>query len=469
MDYNYDYIVIGSGPGGYVSAIRASQLGLKTAVIEKAEVGGVCLNWGCIPTKSLLESAHFFHQLTKRNLGIQFKSKPTINIKEVTQRSREIAKKLSNGIQHLFRKHEIDLFLGRGHIYSENEVHLFNKDNHILKKLKTKNICVATGAHAKELPHLKFSNNIVSYREAMLLKNLPKKILVIGAGAIGCEFADFFCCLGSHVTLVEVAKHILPTEEDFLAKELSKSFIKKGITILENSSVTALKDTNKSVVAHISHKNSNQTQSQEEVFDIVLLAVGIEANLSNIGLENIGVATKNNQVEVNQFCEIKGMKNIFAIGDIIKGKQLAHKASHEGIIAAEKASGKTPHIFDYSNIPSCIYTSPQVASVGLNRADLEKNKIPFKTGNFPLSASGKAMATGETTGFFTSYIHQETGELLGAHYIGENVTELISNFTLARSSELTHDDILTTIFPHPTLAEGIYESVGQAIQRSINI
>ncbi len=463
----YDYIVIGSGPGGYVSAIRAAQLGLKTAVVEKSEVGGICLNWGCIPTKSLLESAHFLHRIKNQKLGIHFESEPTVILEEVIKRSRDIAQKLSNGIQHLFKKYKVDLIHGRGYIRSENEVELFDKSDKLIKSLQTKYICVATGARAKELPHLNFSHNVISYREAMLVKKLPKTILIIGAGAIGCEFADFFSCLGSQVSLIEAAEHILPAEEAFLGEALKKVFMQKKITVLEKTSVTELKDTGKNVIVHIT-KQSSQEVHDEKVFDIVLLAIGIEANVSNVGLENVNAKIHKGRVEINEFCEIKGAKNIFAIGDITHGKQLAHKASHEGVIAAEKISGKNPHPFDYDNVPSCIYTSPQIASVGLSSSQLAKEGVPFKEGNFPLSASGKAMAAGETTGFLRSYIHEETGALLGAHYIGENVTELISNFSLARSSELTYHEVLSSIFPHPTLAEAIHESVGHAMERSVN-
>ena len=468
----YDYLVIGSGPGGYVSAIRASQLGLKTAVVEKSELGGVCLNWGCIPTKSLLESAHFFHKIQENDLGIGFKAQPTANLEKIVNRSRDIANGLSQGIQHLFKKYKVDLIRGRGYIHSANEVHVFDKKDQPVKKVNAKNICIATGARAKELPHLKFSKNVLSYREAMVLKKLPKKILVIGAGAIGCEFADFFCCLGSKVTLVEAAPHILPNEEISLAKELKKAFQKKGMLVLEESSVTELKDEGKLVRGYISEKNGRDQKAQkgtkEEVFDTVLLSVGIEANLSGIGLENLGINIEKSRLTTNEFCLVKGTKNIFAIGDIIHGKQLAHKASHEGMISAEKAAGKNPHPFNHHDVPSCTYTSPQVASVGFSRSELEEKKVPFQEGRFPFSASGKALAAGEVTGFLTSYVHKDTGELLGAHYIGENVTELISNFTLARSSELTHDDFLAAIFPHPTLAEMSHESVGQAVEKSVN-
>ena len=400
-------------------------------------------------------------------MGIHFKSEPTVILEEVIQRSRSIAQKLSNGIQHLFKKYKVDLIYGRGYIRSKSEIELFDKNDQLIKTLKTNNICVATGARAKELPHLKFSQNVISYREAMLVKKLPKTILVIGAGAIGCEFADFFSCLGSRVTLVEAAKHILPAEENFLGEGLKKVFSQKKITVLEKTSVLKLKDTGQHVVARIAKEGSTKDHS-EEIFEIVLLAIGIEANLSNVGLDNVNAKTHKGRVEINKFCEIKGANNIFAIGDITHGKQLAHKASHEGMIAAAKASGKTPHVFDYNNIPSCIYTSPQIASVGLNRAQLTEKGIPFREGHFPLSASGKAMAVGETTGSITSYIHKETGELLGAHYIGENVTELISNFALAKSSELTYHEVLSAIFPHPTLAESIHESVGHAMEQSVN-
>ena len=439
--------------------------------MKKRKVGGICLNWGCIPTKALLESSHFFYKVKEQNLGLEFKAMPNINMDLIIDRSRKIAEKLSNGIQHLFKKYKVELIRGRAYINSVDEVHLFNEKNEIFDHLKAKNICIATGTKAKELPNLKFSKNVISYKEAMLLKKPPagRKILVIGAGAIGCEFADFFCCLGAEVTLVEAADHILPLEEPFLAEDLKTAFTKKGITVLEKTGVEKLADQSTKVKATIQAIDKiKKTSAKEEGFDTVLLAVGVETNLSNLGLENVKAKIDKGRVQVNEFCQIEGAKNIFAIGDIIHGKQLAHKASHEGIIAAEKAAGKNPHPLDHSNVPSCTYTSPQVASVGLTAHELKEQNIPFKEGAFPFAASGKALAIGDTSGSLTSYVHENTGELLGAHYVGEDVTELISNFTLARSGELTFSEVLNTVFPHPTLAEMVPESLGQAVDSSVN-
>ena len=465
----YDYIVIGSGPGGYVSAIRASQLGLKTAVIEKAEVGGVCLNWGCIPTKSLLESAHFLEKVKNQGLGIEFRNAPTPNLGKIVDRSRKVAGQLSSGIGSLFRKYKVDLHRARAYIHSTKEIHLFDKNKKLTEKIQYDYLCIATGARARELPNLKFSKNVIGYKEAMILKELPASLLVIGAGAIGCEFADFFQCLGSKVTLVETLEHILPAEESFLAAELRKAFEGKKMKILEKTLVKDLNDDGKKVMATIEQGPKKTKQG----FDKVLLSVGIETNLEGLGLGNINAEIEKGKLPVNGYAQVQGHEHIFAIGDITQGKQLAHKASHEGILAAEKANSmkknqKSPEPIDHSSIPSCIYTSPQIASVGYSSQELKKQNIPYLEGIFPLSASGKALALGEPTGLLKSYIHKETGELLGAHYIGHDVTELISNISLARSGELTYHEFLKAIFPHPTLAETAHESVGQAVGESVN-
>ena len=466
----YDYLVIGSGPGGYVSAIRASQLGLKTAVIERSEPGGICLNWGCIPTKSLLESAHFFEKIKNQDLGIELKSAaPRASLEKIVDRSRKIAKQLSSGIRHLFKKYKVDFYPARGYIHSTKEIYLFDSNNKLTEKLQYSHLCIATGSRAREFPNLKFSKNVLSYKEIMVLKKQPKSLLVIGAGAIGCEFADFFQCLGSEVTLVEAMSQILPPQEDFLAKELKKAFENKKMKVLEKAVVKELKDDSKKVMACIRSGSKEIKKS----FDKVLLSVGVEANLEDLGLENINAKIEKGRLIVNGYCQIQNHENIFAIGDIIEGHQLAHKASHEGVLAAEKIRSiiknqKSPEPIDHSNIPSCIYTSPQIASIGYNSQELKKQQIPYLEGSFPLNASGKALALGEAKGLLKSYIHEQTGEVLGAHYIGPDVTELISNISLARSGELTYHELLEAVFPHPTLAEAVHESVGQAVHESVN-
>ena len=460
----YDYVVIGSGPGGYVSAIRASQLGLKTLILEKERIGGICLNWGCIPTKALLESAHFYSKTSKISLGIEFKGKITPKLDQIVDRSRKIAEQLSRGVDHLLKKYKVECVKGRGYISDPHHVKVFDPKNDLIQEVEAKYICIATGARAKELPNMKFSKNIVSYKEAMLLKSMPKNLLIIGAGAIGCEFSDFFSCLGSRVTLAEAAEHILPAEESFLAIELKKSLEKKGIQIYEKASVTGLAEKAGIIKAIIQQGKDKKNMS----FDKVLLAVGIKSNLENIGLENIDAKVENDRIKTNSFRMLKEHPNIFAIGDIATGKQLAHKASREGVIAAEKAAGKNPQPLEDSNVPSCVYTSPQVASIGFTASQLKSQNIPYKEGNFPFIASGKALALGDTTGFTRTYIHKTTGEILGAHFLGEDVTELISNISLARAGELTSDEISYTIFPHPTLAETVFESVEQALGKSTN-
>lgn len=458
----YDYVVLGSGPGGYVSAIRAAQLGLKTLVIEKAEVGGICLNWGCIPTKALLHYAHLYRSLKEQDMFIN-REAFSFDLAKMIAFSRKVAERLSRGIESLFRKYKVDLVKGSGFIEAPGKI--FVENGNEKKEIIAEKICIATGGRAREIAHLKFSTNVISYKEALVLETLPKKILIVGAGAIGCEFADFYNSLGSEVTLVEIADHILPLEEKSVAEVLAKSFRQRGIQLFENSTVKQLEDNGKVVFAEIEKQN----QIFRENYDKVLLALGISPNIEGIGFENTGGILEKGTIKTDALCRVVGSRNIFAIGDVAGGKQLAHKASHEGIIAAETAAGKKVEPLDSRFIPACIYTKPQVASIGYKEEELKNLGIPYELGSFPFIASGKALAMNEEEGFFRIYLHRETGEILGAHFVGPEVSELISQISLAITGELTYAEFSHAVAPHPTLAEGVFEAILQAKGKSCNI
>ncbi len=457
----YDYTVIGSGPGGYVSAIRAAQLGLKVCLIEKAELGGVCLNWGCIPTKALLESAHFYHKICSKELGISGLDNAKPQLKQMVANSRKTVKQLTRGIDVLLKKHGIHLVEGEGYVESSDTVIIKNKN----QQVKTEYLCLATGAIPREFPGHPFSKHILNAKESMLLEDIPKSLLVVGAGAIGCEFADLFASLGTQVTIVESAQVLLPSEDHYLGTQLERYFSEKKITVYCSSSVTSLKESSKDVHAII----QTQDGSKELKCDKVLVAIGIHVNIDNINTKNINIPIDNHLIDTDEFGAVKGLDNVFAIGDITHGKQLAHKASRQGIIVAEKIANQDPQPLTISHIPSCIYTSPQIASVGYTEQELKKSGIPYVVGTFPFSASGKAIASGYMVGGLRHYIKPSTHEILGAHYIGENVTELISNIVLTQTAELTMDEIQHSIFPHPTLSEGILESLHNAFNVSIHV
>lgn len=459
----FDYVVIGSGPGGYVSAIRAAQLGLKTAVIERAEPGGVCLNWGCIPTKALLTSGHLYHQVHDKNSGLIIEGSVKPDLGAMVKHSRATSDRLSKGIVHLFKKYGVELLRGHGYIESSGKI-LVKEEDKVLHTVHAKNTVIATGARPRELPHLKFSANVMSSREAMIQEKIPASLLVIGAGAIGVEFADFYNSIGVEVTLVEVADHILPLEEADLAVELKKRLVKNGMKVLEKSEVKVLEDKGDTVYAKIS---SNGKESEHN-FEKALLAVGVAMNTENFGFENTGGKLERGAIVVDTMCQVVGARGVYAIGDVTGGKQLAHKASHEGIIAAEHAAGKTPHALDQTLVPACTYSTPQVASVGLKESEIKEAGMSYKTGIFPFLASGKALAMKEGDGFVKVYTHTETGEILGAHMVGADVTELVSNYALGMTGELSVHEFLQTVFPHPTLSEAIHESIGVALGESCN-
>ena len=448
----YDIIVIGSGPGGYVAAIRASQLGMKVAVVEKAEIGGICLNWGCIPTKALLKSANVFEYIRHaKDYGVEVKDFKA-DVAGMVKRSRDVAASNSKGVQFLFKKNKIELIEGAAKLKKGGKVEVDNggkKSEH-----EAKHIIVATGGRSRELPNLKIDGKkIIGYREAMILDAAPKKLLVVGSGAIGVEFAYFYQAIGSEVTIVEFLPRIVPVEDEEVSKTLEKSFKKAGMTIHTSSEVTKVDTSGKGCVATV----KTPTGEIKIEADIVLSAVGISANLEGIGLEEMGVKTEKGKVIVDNFYKTN-VPGVYAIGDIVKGQALAHVASAEGIICVEKIAGHNPQPLDYNNIPGCTYCSPEIASVGYTEEGARKAGYEIKVGKFPFSASGKAKAAGATDGFVKMIFDAKYGECLGAHFIGANVTEMIAEVVAARKLETTGHEIIKSVHPHPTMSETIMEA-----------
>lgn len=461
---NYDLVVIGAGPGGYVAAIRAAQLGLKTAIIEKQHLGGICLNWGCIPTKALLrcsEINHLLHNLDEYGFSVD---NIKFDFKKIIERSRGVAQKLSSGIAHLLKKNKIEVIMGEGSLIDKNNISV--KTSEGVTKINAKNIILATGARARVLPGFEPDNKFVwTYREAMVPEVLPKSIIVVGSGAIGVEFASFYRNMGVEVTLVEMFERILPAEDEEIAAIADKHFRKQGINIFTKSQITKVDKVKTEVHVKLVHDGKEQIIKAEKI----LMAVGIVANVENIGLEKTKVKLENGRIKVNEYCQTDEA-NIFAIGDVVNGPWLAHKASHEGIIAAEKISGKvTPHKINTNNIPGCTYSMPQIASIGLTEKQAQAKGIKIKVGKFPFSANGKAIAMGETEGLIKTIFDEKTGELIGAHMIGSEVTEMIQGFGIHKALEGTEEDLINTIFAHPTLSEMMHEAVLNAFGRSIHI
>jgi dihydrolipoamide dehydrogenase len=462
---DYDLIIIGSGPGGYVAAIRASQLKMKVAVIEKAELGGICLNWGCIPTKSLLKSAQVFEYLNHAaEYGISVKGEVKADFTAMIARSRSVAEGMSKGIQFLFRKNDITHIKGFGRLAGGTSVEIEEEDGK--KKLLTaKNIIIATGARSKELPNLKQDGKkIIGYREAMTLPTQPASLVVVGSGAIGSEFASFYQSIGTEVTLVEFLPRIVPNEDDEVSKQLERSFKKLKMKIMTDSSVESVDTSGEKCKVNI------KTPKGIEVVeaDIVFSAVGVTTNLEGIGLEKAGVKTEKGKVEVDDYYKTS-VPGIFAIGDIVHGPALAHVASAEGIICVERIAGKDVEPLDYNNIPGCIYTNPEIASVGLTEKAAIDAGYEIKVGKFPFTASGKASASGARDGFVKLIFDASYGELLGAHMIGANVTEMIAEIVVARKLETTAHEIIKSIHPHPTMSEAIMEAAAAAYNEAIHI
>ncbi len=460
---DYDLIVLGSGPGGYVTAIRASQLGLKTAIIEKEELGGVCLNWGCIPTKALLKSAQVFEYLKQANdYGFQIKEYHS-DFDAIINRSRHVAETMSKGVNFLMKKNKITVLKGHGKVLPNKKVEILqNKKSQIVS---ASNIIIATGAQSREIAQLKQDGEkIIGYRQAMSLRQQPKSMIVVGSGAIGVEFAFFYNSLGTKVFLVEYLDRIVPVEDIDISKQLSKSFSKKGIGILTESEVFDVKTNTQGVTAKI-----KTPKGEKEIkADVLLSAIGIKSNIENIGLEEVGIVVDNDKILVDNFYKTN-IPGYYAIGDITKGPALAHVASAEGILCVEKITGHHPEPLDYGNVPSCTYCLPEVASVGLTELQAKERGFELKIGKFPFSASGKAQSAGKPEGFVKVIFDAKYGELLGCHMIGEGVTDLIAEAVIARKLETTGHEILKAIHPHPTLSESIMEAVADAYGEVIHL
>jgi dihydrolipoamide dehydrogenase len=466
---DYDIIIIGSGPGGYVAAIRASQLKMKVAVVERAELGGICLNWGCIPTKSLLKSAQVFEYLTHASdYGITISGEINPDFNAIIARSRNVANGMSKGVQFLFKKNNIEHIKGFGRLAGINkaevEVEVEAPDG-TRKKYSSGNVILATGARSKELPNLKQDGKkIIGYREAMTLEKLPGSMVVVGSGAIGSEFANFYQSLGTNVTLVEFLPRVVPVEDEEVSKQMERSFRKIGMKVMTSSSVEAVDATKDKCQVTI------KTPKGQEIVeaDIVLSAVGITTNIENIGLEKAGVKTDKGKVVVDDFYRTS-VPGIFAIGDIVHGPALAHVASAEGIICVEKIAGVDVEPLDYKNIPGCTYTTPEIASCGLTEAAAREAGYDIKVGKFPFTASGKASASGAKDGFVKLIFDATYGELLGAHMIGANVTEMIAEIVVARRLETTAHELIKAVHPHPTMSEAIMEAAAAAYGEVIHL
>ena len=463
MKESYDLIVLGSGPGGYVAAIRGSQLGLKTAIIEKESLGGVCLNWGCIPTKALLKSAQVFEYLKKADQYGLSANKIDKDFSSVVKRSRSVADGMSKGVNFLMKKNKIDVINGFGKILPEKKVSVEYEGKE--KVYSATNIIIATGARSREINSIKQDRKkIIGYREAMVLPKQPKKMIIVGSGAIGVEFAYFYNSMGTEVTVVEYLDRILPVEDKDISNQLAKSFKKSGINLMTSSEVISSETKGKGVKLQV--KSSGQIS--ELVADIVISAVGIKSNIENIGLEETGIAVDNDKILVDEFYKTN-IPGYYAIGDIISGQALAHVASAEGILCVEKIAGHDVEALDYKNIPGCTYCSPEVASVGYTEEEAKDKGYSIKVGKFPFSASGKAQASGKPEGFIKVIFDEKYGEWLGCHMIGDGVTDMIAEAVLGRKLETTGKEILKTVHPHPTMSEALMESVADAYDEVIHL
>ncbi len=459
----FDMIVIGAGPGGYVAAIRGAQLGLSVAIVEREHLGGICLNWGCIPTKALLRSAEVFHLMHRaKEFGLSAQG-IGFDLAAVVARSRGVAKQLSGGIGHLMKKNKITVVMGTASLAGQGRVTV--KTDNGGEELTGKSIVLATGARARELPGLEADGDLVwTYKHALQAKRMPKKLLVIGSGAIGIEFASFFNTLGADTTVVEVLDRVLPVEDAEISALAKKAFVKQGMKILEKTTVKKLARSPGKVVAHLEDAKGTTTAE----FDTVISAVGIIGNVENLGLEALGVNIDRTHVVTDEFCRT-GVPGLFAIGDIAGAPWLAHKASHEGVMVAELIAGGHPHPIKPGSIAGCTYCQPQVASVGLTEAKAKEQGFEVKVGRFPFIGNGKAIALGEAEGLVKTVFDAKTGELLGAHMIGAEVTELIQGYVIGRTLETTEEDLMNTVFPHPTLSEMMHESVLDAYGRALHI
>lgn len=460
---SFDMIVIGAGPGGYVAAIRGAQLGLKVAIVEREHMGGICLNWGCIPTKALLRSSEVFHLMNHaKDYGLSADN-ISYDLDAVVKRSRGVAKRLNSGIGHLMKKNKVTTFMGEATIPAKDKVSV--KTDKGTEELTSKHIVVATGARARELPGLEADGDLVwTYKHALQPPRMPKKLLVIGSGAIGIEFASFYNTLGADTTVVEVMDRILPVEDAEISSFAKKSFQKQGMTIMEKAMVKQLDRGKGKVTAHIEVGG----KVSKHDFDSVISAVGIVGNVEGLGLEALGVKIDRTHVVTDEYCRT-GVEGLYAIGDVAGAPWLAHKASHEGVMIAELIAGGKPHAVKPESIAGCTYCHPQVASVGLTEAKAKEAGYDIKVGRFPFIGNGKAIALGEPEGMVKTVFDAKTGELLGAHMIGAEVTEMIQGYVVGRQLETTEEDLMETVFPHPTLSEMMHESVLDAYGRALHI
>ncbi len=456
---NYDIIVVGSGPGGYVTAIRSSQLGFKTAIVEKESLGGVCLNWGCIPTKALLKSAQVFEYLNHaEDYGLNAEN-VNKDFNKIIERSRNVAKGMSKGVNFLMKKNKIDVLTGHGKIKKDKTVSVDGND------YKASHVIIATGSRSRTIDSIpQDGNQIIGYREAMTLKKQPKSITIVGSGAIGIEFAYFYNSIGTNVNIVEYMPNIVPLEDEDISKELAKSFKKKGINILTSSEVISVKKIKNKVIATIK-KNDEETNLESE---ILLSAVGIKSNIENIGLEDVGIAIDNDKIIVDKYYNTN-IPGYYAIGDVVSGPTLAHVASAEGILCVEKIAGHNVSPINYGNIPGCTYCSPEISSVGLTEKQAIEKGYKIKVGKFPFSASGKASASGTKEGFVKVIFDEKYGEWLGCHMIGAGVTDMIAEAVLGRKLETTGTEVLKAIHPHPTMSEAVMEAVAAAYDEVIHL
>ncbi|SEI89389.1 dihydrolipoamide dehydrogenase [Pseudooceanicola nitratireducens] len=463
MAATYDFLVIGAGPGGYVAAIRAAQLGLKAAVVEREHLGGICLNWGCIPTKALLRSSEVFHLMHRaKEFGLSA-DKIDYDLPAVVKRSRGVAKQMEGGVKHLLKKNKVDVVMGEARLAGKGKVSV--KTDKGTEEISAKHIVLATGARARELPGLEADGDLVwTYKHALNPPRMPKKLLVIGSGAIGIEFASFYNTLGADTTVVEVMDRVLPVEDAEISAFAKKQFEKQGMKIMEKSMVKQLDRAKGKVTAHI--EAGGKVEKVE--FDTVISAVGIVGNVENLGLEEAGVKVDRTHVVTDEYCRT-GVDGVYAIGDVAGAPWLAHKASHEGVLVAEFAAGGHPHPIKPNSIAGCTYCHPQVASVGLTEAKAKEQGYKVKVGKFPFIGNGKAVALGEPEGLVKTVFDEKTGELLGAHMVGAEVTELIQGYVVGRALETTEEDLMNTVFPHPTLSEMMHESVLSAYGRAIHI
>jgi dihydrolipoamide dehydrogenase len=460
----YDIIVLGSGPGGYVTAIRASQLGFKTAIVEKESLGGVCLNWGCIPTKALLKSAQVFEYLKHaEDYGLKVKEYDK-DFDAVVNRSRNVADGMSKGVQFLMKKNKIDVLNGFGKVKVGKKVEVKSEDDKTTE-YEADHIIIATGARSRELPSLpQDGKKVIGYREAMTLPSQPKKMIVVGSGAIGIEFAYFYNAMGTDVTVVEFLPNIVPVEDLDVSKQLEKTFKKAGVKIMTSAEVTSVDTSGKGVKAVVKTSNGEETLEA----DIVLSAVGIKSNIENIGLEDLGIATDRDKILVNDYYQTN-IPGYYAIGDVTPGQALAHVASAEGILCVEKIAGMHVEALDYGNIPGCTYCMPEVASVGLTEKQAKEKGYDLKIGKFPFSASGKASASGNKEGFVKVIFDAKYGEWLGCHMIGVGVTDMIAEAVLGRKLETTGHEVLKAVHPHPTMSEAVMEAVADAYDEVIHL